>query len=210
MDADLKQANKKMDRRAIRTRRALREALIALILEKGYEAITVQDITDRADLNRGTLYLHYRDKQDLLLSSSNDVYNELLAQFTPISAQNLSMDIPERHLMIVFQHVAANATYYRVMLGEHGVPAFITRLRHLVSQVSLERLQALRKLVPARPFPSEFVAGFSGGAVIGVLEWWLENNMSMPPEEAARYTLQLTVGGLYATLGLDNPYSAQG
>ncbi|MDR3573284.1 MAG: TetR/AcrR family transcriptional regulator [Anaerolineaceae bacterium] len=206
MGKNLEHAEKKMDRRAIRTRRALREALIALILEKGYESITVQDITDRADLNRGTLYLHYRDKQDLLLSSSNDIYNELLAQFTPISAQNLSMDIPERHLTIVFQQAAANADYYRVMLGEHGVPAFITRLRHLIYQVSLERLEALRKLVPAKPFPSEFVAGFSGGAVIGVLEWWLENGMPMAPEELARYTVQLNISGLYATLGLDNPY----
>ena len=204
MTPDVEPADKKMDRRAVRTRRALREALIALILEKGYEAITVQEITDRADLNRGTLYLHYRDKQDLLLSSINDVYDELLAQFTPISPQNLSMEIPEHHLTIVFRHVAANANYYRVMLGEHGVPAFITRLRHLISQVSLDRLEALRKLVPARPFPSELVAGFSGGAVIGVIEWWLENDMPMTPEELARYTLQLTVSGLYPTLGLDN------
>ncbi len=207
MNSVLEHAEKKMDRRVIRTRRALREALIALILEKGYESITVQDITDHADLNRGTLYLHYRDKQDLLLSSSKEVYNELLAQFTPISAQNLSMDIPERHLTIVFQHAAANANFYRVMLGEHGVPAFITRLRRLISQVSLERLQALRTLVPLKSFPAELVVGFSGGAVIGVLEWWLDNDMPLAPEEVARYTVQLTVSGLYQTLGLDNPYT---
>ena len=205
MNPDSVNPQKKLDRRVMRTRRALREALIALILEKGYASITVQDITDHADLNRGTLYLHYRDKQDLLLSSSNDVFNELLAQFTPISPENLGMDIPERHLTIVFQHVAANVDFYRVMLSEHGVPAFITRLRHLVSQVSLARLDALRRLVPAASFPSEFVAGFAGGAIIGVVEWWLENNMPITPEVLARYTLQLTVSGLYPTLGLDNP-----
>jgi len=92
-----------------------------------------------------------------------------------------------------------------VMLSEHGVPAFITRLRHLVSQVSLARLDALRRLVPATSFPSEFVAGYAGGAIIGVVEWWLENNMPITPEVLARYTLQLTVSGLYPTLGLDNP-----
>ncbi|NLG98553.1 MAG: hypothetical protein GX491_14450 [Chloroflexi bacterium] len=140
------------------------------------------------------------------MSSSDDVYNELLAQFTPISDQNLSLDIAERHLAIVFQHVAANADFYRVMLGEHGVPVFITRLRHLISQVCLERLEALLKLVPpAKPFPSAFAAGFSGGAVIGVLEWWLENDMPMTPEDLARYTIQLMVNGIYPTLGLENP-----
>jgi AcrR family transcriptional regulator len=206
MDHDLEYAGKKVDRRTVRTRRALREALIALILEKGYESITVQDITDRADLNRGTLYLHYRDKQDLLLRSSDDVFDEILSQFTPISAQNLNMDIAAHHLTIVFQHAAANADYYRVMLGEHGVPVFITRLRHLVSQVGLERLEALQKLAPVKAFPSKLIANYSGGAIIGVLEWWLENNMPLTPEEAARFTLQLTVSGVYPTIGIDNPF----
>jgi AcrR family transcriptional regulator len=207
MDEILEETTKKLDRRVIRTRRMLREALIALILEKGYESITVQDITDRADLNRGTLYLHYRDKQDLLLTSSNDVFNEVLSQLKPISAQNLGMDIAEHHLTIVFQHAAANADFYHVMLGEYGVPAFVTRLRQLLAQVSLERLQELRKLVPAKPFPSQLVASYSAGAVIGVLEWWLENNMPLTPEEVARDTLQLTISGIYPTLGIENPFA---
>src|ERR1044071_6290760 len=60
--------NNKIDRRAGRTERSLREALIALILEKRYDAITVQNIIDRADVGRSTFYAHYRDKEDLLLS----------------------------------------------------------------------------------------------------------------------------------------------
>ncbi|MBX3085174.1 MAG: TetR/AcrR family transcriptional regulator [Anaerolineae bacterium] len=196
---------KKLDRRAQRTRRALREALIALILERGYEAITVQEITDRADLNRGTLYLHYRDKHDLLLASSNDAYNELLAQFTPISPDNLTLDIPERHLIIVFQHVAANADFYRVMLGEHGVAAFLTRLRHTVTEVGLGRLLTLQKLTPTQPVPSDLIAAHAGSAIIGVIEWWLENNMPLAPDILARYTLALTIDGIYQTIGLDKP-----
>jgi hypothetical protein len=93
------------------------------------------------------------------------------------------------------------------MLGEHGVPAFITRLRNLISQVSLERLEALQTLVPVKSFPGDLLANYFGGAVIGVLDWWLENNMIMSPEEVAHYTLQLTVSGLYTSIGLDNPFS---
>jgi AcrR family transcriptional regulator len=194
---------KKLDRRAQRTRRALREALIALILQKGYGTITVQEITDRADLNRGTLYLHYRDKQDLLLESSNDVYNNLLAQFAPITPENLAIDVPEGHLTIVFQHVAANADFYRVMMGEHGVAAFVARLRHLVTEVGLGRLTVLRQLAPGQHIPSDLIASHAGGAIIGVIEWWLENDMQLPPETMAQYTLELTVNGLYKTIGLD-------
>jgi len=189
---------KKLDRRAARTRRALREALIALILEKGYDAITVQDITDRADLNRGTLYLHYCDKQDLLLSSSADVFDELAAQLTPVASEYLTVDIPERNLILLYQHVAANANFYRVMLGDHGVPAFIKRLRQLIAQWSLTRLEALRALgLPLTTLRSEFTANYLSGALIGVIEWWLENNMPLTPEEMARCTLQLSISGLY-------------
>ncbi len=194
---------KKLDRRAVRTRRALREALIALILEKGYESITVRDITDRADLNRGTLYLHYRDKQDLLLSSGRDVCDELLGQLAPISARNLRLDVPERHLTIVFQHVAANVSFYRVMFGEHGVPAFVAQIRRIVSQAGLSRLKTLRRFVKGKPFSLELVAGFSGGAIIGVIEWWLEHDLPLPPDVMARHTVALTVNGVYPTLGLD-------
>jgi AcrR family transcriptional regulator len=189
---------KRPDRRAMRTRRALREALIALILEKGYDAVTVQDITDRADLNRGTLYLHYRDKQDLLLSSSADVFDELVAQLTPVMPEQLTIDVPERNLILIYQHVAANADFYRVMLGDHGVPAFTRRLRHIIAQWSLARVEALRALgVPLTTLSAEFIANYVSGAVIGITAWWLENNMPFPPEVLARYTLQLSVSGLY-------------
>ena len=195
---------KSLDRRTVRTRRALRNALVALILEKGYEAITIQDITDRADLNRGTLYLHYRDKQDLLLSSSADVYDELIAQLTPLSPDHLTVDVPEQNLILVYRHVAANADFYRVMLSDHGVPAFIRRLRHIFAQWSLARLDALRGLgAPITSLPSEFAVNFISGAVIGVIEWWLENELSITPEVLAQHTLQLTVSGIYPS-GLDN------
>lgn len=196
---------RKLDRRAIRTRRALRDALIALILEKGYEAVTVQDITDRADLNRGTLYLHYRDKQDLLLKSSADAHEELIAKFTPIAPNSLSLDHAERHLTLVFEHVAANADFYRVMLGDHGVAAFSKRLREVVAQVGLMRLDQLSRLRPVRAVPPELIAGYAGGAIIGVVEWWLQHNFPMSPAVAARETLHLIVRGVYPTLGLDDP-----
>ncbi len=199
---------RKTDRRAAKSRRALRNALIALILEKGYEAITVQDITDRADLNRGTLYLHYRDKQDLLLSSSDEVYDELVAQLTPVSPDHLTMDVPERNLILIYQHVAANADFYRVMLGDHGVPAFIRRLRHIIEHWSLARFEALKALgVPLTTLPAAFVVSYTSGAMIGVIEWWLENDMPVTPEGLAEYTLQLSVSGLYPS-GFGTPPSS--
>ena len=71
---------KELDRRTRRTRRSLREALFALILEKGYDAVTIEHITERADLGRTTFYLHYRDKEDLLLEAIDTIAAELIAR----------------------------------------------------------------------------------------------------------------------------------
>ncbi|EEL70861.1 hypothetical protein IGA_00005 [Bacillus cereus HuA3-9] len=64
------------DLRVARTKEAIRDALTELINEKGFDSITVKDITARANINRGTFYLHYRDKYDLfdLWSSIGDLY----------------------------------------------------------------------------------------------------------------------------------------
>src|SRR5512147_2280747 len=66
----------KIDRRIQRTRQSLRTALLALIKEKGYDAISIEDITERANVGRATFYLHYKDKEDLLLEEFSEMANE--------------------------------------------------------------------------------------------------------------------------------------
>src|ERR1041385_2364465 len=78
----------KMDRRKVRTRQMLRDALIALILEKGYDTTTVEDITNRANLGRATFYLHYRDKDELLLHTLEATFDELVKNLKPISLED--------------------------------------------------------------------------------------------------------------------------
>src|SRR5664279_2590257 len=91
----------KIDRRILRTRKALWEALIALIEEKDYSEITIQDIADRADVNRVTFYLHYRDKQDLLESSVEVIFNELTSKITPLTGENFRFDVPPEGMTLV-------------------------------------------------------------------------------------------------------------
>src|SRR3954469_23951916 len=74
------------DRRVRRTRRLLREALLALVLEKGYEAVTVQDVLDRADVGRATFYAHFRDKDDLLISGADELRESLRLQMASFVA----------------------------------------------------------------------------------------------------------------------------
>lgn len=76
------------DRRVRRTRRALHQALIGLMLERGYARITVQDILDRADVGRSTFYAHFRNKDDLLVGSSTDYLRQAVAQTVPRTARH--------------------------------------------------------------------------------------------------------------------------
>jgi len=72
-----------LDRRQQRTRRLLKAALISLILERGYDDLTIQDITDRADVRRATFYLHYATKDELLAQVLAAMFDELVAQIGP-------------------------------------------------------------------------------------------------------------------------------
>src|SRR3990172_850885 len=107
----------KTDRRVSRTRHALREALLSLMEEQDYNAITVEEITARADLGRTTFYLHYRDKEDLLLEELADLVHELTEQIARISiSQWQEHKLPQPPILMIFQHVAANEKMYRLIL----------------------------------------------------------------------------------------------
>src|SRR5437868_4937351 len=103
----------KVDRRKQRTRRMLREALISVILEKGYDAVTIQDITERADLRRATFYLHYKDKDELLMTVLQETFDELVEQIGPfMHGDILAGKTQVEPFRMTFRHVADNADLY--------------------------------------------------------------------------------------------------
>ena len=116
---------KRIDRRVNRTRRMLREALMSLTLERGYEAVTVEEITQRADVGRTTFYLHYKDKEDLLVESVDTAINDLVEQISdlPVSSwaipydSHAPQDTPRSPILLVFQHASDNADLYRIIFA---------------------------------------------------------------------------------------------
>ncbi len=183
------------DRRVQRTRQLLRDALMALIVEKGYDAVAVQDITDRANVARTTFYLHFRDKEDLLLRSMEAVYDDLTARMGQVSPDGLLANgLPAE--VVAFEHVAEHAAFYRVMFSSRGVAAFIVRVRrYLASQF----VAFARELLPAAlqtRLPLEAIAHREAGALIGSISWWLEHDMPYTPEQMARLHYEVGARGL--------------
>lgn len=179
-----------VDRRVQRTRQLLRDSLIELILEKGYDSITVQEITDRANLGRATLYLHYRDKDDLLVSSFQGIYDDLVARMTPLSVKDLSnFSVPAG--LTVFQHAKENRDLYLVLLGGQGVGVVMTQIRTYMASVILgffDRSFAEAEWV----VPREIVASYIVGALLNLVMWWLTNDMAYSPEEMAGFFSRLS------------------
>lgn len=193
----MENSNGEKDRRIRRSRRALRDALMALILEKDFATITIQEIADRADVHRATFYLHYKDKQDLLLRSMQEIFDDLAARMKPPTGDNFRMDVPPEGAVSMFQHIAENADFYRVALGEKGIASFQARVRAFLYEVSANRLLLLQPDKSKYRIPLEVVASYSAGALIGMISWWLQGGMPLSSEIMASHTLTLTAMGAY-------------
>jgi AcrR family transcriptional regulator len=196
--------NAKLDPRVIRTRTLLQDAIIELISECGYEPITIQDITDRATLNRATFYLHYRDKNDLLLS----VFDELINEIVPAPSGEFEPEHPEwatPDIERIFDHIAEYAGFYRVMLGEEGAPFFAARVREYIEGLGMSWLQYLQPDKDNASVPLEIAINFIGAAYLGVITWWLNNGRPHSSKYMADRLMCLTVQGLYRSLGLPTP-----
>jgi AcrR family transcriptional regulator len=191
----------KSDPRVIRSRQLLRAALISLIPEKGFGAISVQDIADRATLNRATFYLHYQDKTELLM----DAFEELIAHATPLPPEDGVPDPASAPASIerVFNRIAENADFFRVMLSEENVPAFAFRVRAYVEEVGLKWLSALQPDDEKVVVPREIAINFIGSAYLGIIVWWLQNDRPYSADYMAVQLLRLTALGLHHALGIE-------
>jgi AcrR family transcriptional regulator len=195
----------KLDPRVIRTRQMLCDALVSLIAEKGFDAITVQDIADRATLNRATFYLHYQDKHDLLVKSLRNAIDELMTDIGASTDEQgqLIFESPLRPIKTIFEHVAQHARFYQVMLSAEGVPAFSAGVRDYMAEVTLRWLSATQPQPQRSRVPLEIVASSLSWSLLGILIWWLEHDMPHSPEYmAGQFRLLITLD-LRQVLGLE-------
>ena len=178
----------KTDRRVSRTRRLLRDALMALILERGYDAVTVEDITGRADMGRTTFYLHYRDKEELLVESVEAIARELKAQ---VDHLEFSMVEDARFhpspLVVAFRHADEKRDLYRIILKGEGGGQAARRIRDIIYESAADFFTTrMRPLMDGEPeIPLPVVAGYFASAMLGFMTWWLEKELAYSGEEAA-------------------------
>lgn len=174
------------DRRVQRTRRLLHKALISLILEKKYESITVQEILDRADVGRSTFYMHFQDKDELLVNGFQYLQNFLE------SRQEVARAVPDKSYermiafsLPMFEHAQEFRRVQRALQGS-SAETVMRRCIHSVLAGIVRRelkLELQRQKGNSSPVSPELLAHFLVSTHISVLMWWLSSRNPVSPKE---------------------------
>jgi len=186
------------DRRSRRTRQMLTAALLELMREQRYDTITVQAIIDRANIGRSTFYAHYRDKEDLLQSAIAR-YVATLGSHMDAGAAGHRL-IPSLELL---RHLQENYAPYRALVrGRASGPLLQTMQAHLSGQVEARLARGLLPgTVPTVPLP--VLAQHVAGALLTLLQWWVDREMPESPEQIDGYFRQLVRPSVQAATGID-------
>lgn len=196
-----------LDRRVSRTRNQLRRSLLALILEKGYEGVTVEELTERAGIARGTFYLHYRHKEDLMLAIAGELIDDLVDQLSdlPLSCWQMPAEGVAEPIELVFSHAAEHADLYQILLrGEVSFPV-ARRLRAIILEATrgfLDYKQKQEGLELDSRIPPNAFASYLAGSWMGTIGWWLEQDMPYELEEMAIIFQQMFYHGSMGVLSL--------
>lgn len=177
----------RIDRRVMKTKRAIHKAFLELYGEKDFEHITINDIADRAEVNRGTVYHHYLDKFDLL---DQIIHGHLskLAEYCTLHEDESEQTLPAGELKPVFDYFEANYPFFSTLLANRSSSMFRERLTEFVSA-------QLRKKLAAGDRPSdidqELNAQFMASSFVGIVEWWIQRRMPHPPQYMAEQVSRL-------------------
>jgi len=196
------------DLRIVRTIESIKEAFVALIEEKGFESITVKDITATAQINRGTFYAHYQDKYDLMnrcqeefmLEMSNIVKQNIAKLVASINTNNSILQ-PLEIAVLIFEFLERNRKFIKAILGPNGDLSFQTKLKNFMWKTLFESTENPIKQVNLL-VPGEYLVSYIASAHIGVIQQWLLEDRKETPQEMAQILSTITLNGPFFAAGL--------
>lgn len=169
------------DRRIQKTHNLLRGALGSLIAEKTYDSIVVKEILDRANVGRSTFYMHFQDKDDLLVSGIHEMLGPVPTRPSPGKRHDLFLwfSLP------VFEHHYRYAHAWGDRIGTTGRAILHEHLRRVLAKIIRSSMKqevgAVRK--PSGKIPADLMSEYVASTFVLVLNWWLDHKMFLPPNE---------------------------
>ncbi len=172
-----------MDRRIQKSKQAIMETFVTLVQEKDLENITIGEIAEKANVNRGTIYLHFTDKYDLR-DKCLDYY---LMQLTEACIQDHREELASKSSIVrIFDHLEANYKFYSSMLSNKESPVFRKRLKAIFKDGLINHLNLSEEKAN-----KEITVEFLVSAGVGVIEWWIYNYKPYPAPIIAEQLWQL-------------------
>ena len=172
-------SQKKTDARVRRTRDALGDALVALMQEKPFETITVQDVLDRAEVSRSTFYSHYSDKDDLLMSDAEEFF-ESISMALSVHGDQSDRVFPVREF---FVHLSDVQPFFKALVKSGKYQENMELARGHFARGIERRLSELPRGKSIPPNQLSAIAFTHAGALLSLLTWWLDRGMRESPAE---------------------------
>ena len=175
----LVELKKREDARVRRTRDALGDALVALMQEKPFDTITVQDVLDRAKVGRSTFYSHYSDKDDLLMSDAEEFF-ESVAMMLSVRGDTSDRVFPVGEF---FGHIIEAKQFVDALTAAGKFNDNMELARGLFARGIERRLAELPKGQGISENERPAIAFAHAGALLALLTWWIDRGMKQPPAE---------------------------
>lgn len=195
--------SKKIDPRVKRTRLMIEEALLKLMEEKDYKDISVQEIAKESTLHRGTFYLHYFDKEDLLEQLLDNALYDLKCS---VQVKEIEYTYESNHphpaFIRLFEKLTERPRFYQIMLAKEKINSFTESVRIIIETFVEDAINHMIKDNIENKVPQDISIAYITSAFLGVVIWWLNNDMPHSPNYmATQLTTMSTVGPF-----VKNPY----
>ncbi|THB60660.1 TetR/AcrR family transcriptional regulator [Vagococcus silagei] len=197
---------KKTDIRVIRTKKMIIEAFLSLVNEKGYEAVTIQDIADKAMINRATFYAHFKDKPDLydyVMEYAVSNLSGILDANKLNKSKFIELKSIEKSLTSIFQLIKEEQNFFCMLTEGSSSEIFRKKLSDVLSTMYEETFSKLRITENDIEVPISFIIEYMTSIFIGTVHWWVTTDSDFDANHMARLVIKLVGNGHLTVLGID-------
>jgi len=188
------------DKRVIKTKRGLRDAFIRLLLEKGYDAISIQDIATEAEAARVTFYRHYSNKEELLIDCIDEIYENVARHIGKKKDGESRQGYSQ--ILNYYEQIHEDGKIYRLLANSQAGHLLIKRLIELFAEKIRRQIEARLPEEQLR-VPLEIITHHIASAQVGLANWWMENDQPYTPEYMAQVSYWLGLAGSARGFGLE-------
>lgn len=175
------------DQRVQKTRKQLKNSFIQLVNERGFDAVSIRDVTNHAGVGYRTYFRHYKDTRELL----EDALEGFAAEVKQVLLPPDSLEMTERNVITMFRFIEKNADLFRALYRAPNFEDYVAPLEAFGRKVG--RAVFIPSYIPQKILEAHFL-----GSMMNLQRWWVENGMPIPAEEMGRYAHDLIVRPIMA------------